>query len=137
MGRKISDTGEIALVMLGEIPAIGPWYRSRKKALSTVKSLLDAVDSLIYDSHSGPYQIMFERQDNGLNTLIIKNNHTHIEVFNHLDELFLKRFQKVFQNLLILSCFYKIGSRLECLAVTDGLGAVIYSAGGSRFFHTL
>jgi len=51
-----------------------------------------------------------------------------LEALHNLDELLLKRFQKVFQGLFILNCFYETGDRLKCLTVTDGLGAVLYSA---------
>lgn len=136
MSRKIFDAGEVALVLLGEIPAIGYRFRSRERAVRAAQGLLRAVDYLINSSCFSFYQIIFKHQGKGHYALVVKNNTLSLEVLHNLDELLLKRFQKVFRGLFILSCFYETGDRLECLAVTDGLGAVLYSFEGYRFFQT-
>ena len=45
-----------------------------------------------------------------------------------LDELFMKRFLKGFKKkLFILTCFVEGVDGLECLVLTEGLGAVFYA----------
>lgn len=84
MGRKISDAGEVALVLLGEIPAIGSQFRSKERAIWAAQGLLRAVDYLINNSCFGPYQIIFKHQGNGCYTLVIKNNTLSLEMLHFL-----------------------------------------------------
>ncbi len=136
MGSGISCAGELALVMLGEVPAIGPRFRQKEEAVRKMSLLLKAIDGLLGEAHLSPYQIMFRRQADGCYTLVIKSGEVAVDLLSDLDELLLKRFRKVFRSLFILTCFYEADGKLECLAVTEGLGAVLYSYYDYGFFQS-
>ncbi|MCL6446538.1 MAG: hypothetical protein K6U04_00040 [Armatimonadetes bacterium] len=136
MGQDISRAGKIALVMLGEVPAIGPSFRRKEEARWNAQGLLKKIDHFLQEAHLHPYRVMFQRQADGCSTLVIKSGTAAVEILANMDELLLKRFQKVFRNLFILTCFYEGDGKLECLAVTEGLGAVLYSACDFSFFQT-
>jgi hypothetical protein len=136
LGYKIFCTGKAALVLLGEVPVIGPQIGGREKAVRVAQKLFKEIDKFIAGSSAGPYQINFKQRGGGRYDLVIKSSKYSLEVLHDLDELWIKRFRKIFHGIFILSCFYEKNDNLECLAVTDGLGAVLYSSEARQFFQT-
>jgi hypothetical protein len=134
--QDLSRGGDIALVLLGEVPAIGPCFKKSEEAKLKAHFLLTTIDGLISRAQAYPYKVMFRRQIDGCYTLVIKSDVAAVNVLSGIDELLLRRFQKVFRSLFILTCFYEVDGRLECLAVTEGLGAVLYSYYDSNFFQS-
>jgi len=142
LGYKIFCKGKVALVLLGEVPVAGPQISGREKAVRVAQRLFKEIDKLIAGSSAGPYQIIFKHRGSGRYDLVIKSKSSKLsselslEVLHDLDELWIKRFSKIFHGIFILSCFYEKNDNLECLAVTDGLGAVLYSSEVRQFFQT-
>ncbi|HAG10568.1 MAG TPA: hypothetical protein DCK76_04100 [Desulfotomaculum sp.] len=136
MGYKIFCMGKVALVLLGEVPVVGPQISGREKALRVAQKLFKEVDKLIAGSSAGPYQIIFKHKGSGRYDLVIKSSELSLVILHDLDELWIKRFRKIFNGIFILSCFYEKNNNLECLAVTEGLGAVLYSSEIRQFFQT-
>lgn len=128
MGRDICRAGNLALVLLGEIPALGPSFRKKEEACWNAHLLLKKIDCFLCEASLRPYQIMFRRHADGRFTLVLKNDAVAVNVLSDLDELLFKRFQKFFRKIFILTTFYEADGKLECLAVTEGLGAVLYSS---------
>jgi len=127
LAQNLSSGGDIALVLLGEVPAIGPFFKKKEDAIYALHHLMEKIDRLISTALIHPYQIMFKRQMNRCYTLVIKSREVAVNVLSDIDELLLRRFRKIFRSLFILTCFYGSADKLECLAVTEGLGAVLYS----------
>lgn len=119
--------GEIALTLLGEdIPAIGPRHKTRLEAVLAVKKHVTAIEGLIRYT-AQPYRVMFSRQPDGRYMMIIKGSGEALEILHNLDELTVKRFKRSFKNrMFIITSFFEEGGRLECLALTEGMGAVLY-----------
>lgn len=136
MGYKIYCTGKVALILLGEVPVVGPQIAGREKAVRIAQKLFKEIDKLMAGSPAGPYQIIFKNKGCGRYDLVIKSSKSSLDVLHDLDELWIKRFRKIFHGIFILSCFYEKNDNLECLAVTDGLGAVLYSSEVCQFFQT-
>lgn len=122
------EPGEIAMALLGEdIPAIGPRLKTRLEAVSAVKKYVSAIEGLVKCT-GHPYRVVFSRQPDGRYVLLIKGAGEKIEILHNLDELTVKRFQRSFKKrLFIITSFFEEGDRLECLALTEGMGAVLYS----------
>ncbi len=120
-------TREITMTLLGEdIPAIGPRLKTRNEAVSVVKRHLSAIEGLVKGSDR-PYKAMFLRQPDGRYVLLIKGSGKTLEILRGLDELTVKRFQRSFKNrFFIITGFFEEEGRLECLALTEGMGAVLY-----------
>jgi len=136
LGCKIFCTGKVALVLLGEVPVVGPQIVGREKAVRVAQKLFKEIDKLMAGSFVGPYQIFFKHRGGGRYDLVIKSSQLSLEILHDLDELWIKRFRKIFHGIFILSCFYENNDNLECLAVTDGLGTVLYSSEVRQFFQT-
>ncbi|MCL6478803.1 MAG: hypothetical protein K6T65_10340 [Peptococcaceae bacterium] len=119
-------SGEIAMALLGEdIPAIGPRLKTRTEAVTAVKKYVSAIEGMV--KCMKPCRVMFLRQPDGRYILLIKGSTETLEVLRDLDELTVKRFQKSFKNrMFIITSFYEEGDCLECLALTEGMGAVLY-----------
>ncbi|MFZ5634622.1 MAG: hypothetical protein ACOY40_17480 [Bacillota bacterium] len=119
-------SGEIAMALLGEnIPAIGPRLKTRTEAVAAVKKYVSAIEGLV--KYTEPYRVMFLRQPDGRYILLIKGSTETLEILRDLDELTVKRFQRSFKSrMFIITSFYEDGDRLECLALTEGMGAVLY-----------
>lgn len=119
---------DIALVLLGEsIPAIGPRLKSRTEAVYEARRYMEAIDRLTISSGVSSYRLIMMRQSDGRFTLLIRGGKATLEALRDMDELLLRRFKKAFRRgLFILTCFFEGENGLECLAVTDGLGAVMY-----------
>ncbi|SHJ74387.1 hypothetical protein [Desulfofundulus thermosubterraneus] len=123
----LPDGAEVALVMLGgKIPAIGPLIDTRQEALSLARSYMKKIHDLTDRSRS--FQIVTARQTDGRYTLFLQGEGVVMKVLSDIDELLLWRFRKAFRRgLFILTVFFKGEAGMECLAVTEGLGAVIFT----------
>lgn len=119
--------GEFAMALLGEdIPAIGPRLKTRSEAVSAVKKYVSDIEFMIKCAEQ-PYRVVFSRQQDGRFRLMIKGSGEALEILKNLDEFTVKRFQRSFKSrIFILTCFFEEGDRLECLALTEGMGAVLY-----------
>jgi hypothetical protein len=120
-------SGEIAMTLLGEdIPAIGPRLKTRTEAVTAVKKYVKDIENLVRNADQ-PYRVVFSRQPDGRYTLVIKGSGITLDILHNLDELTMKRFQRSFKNkIFIITCFSEEGENLECLALTEGMGAVLY-----------
>ncbi|MDQ0285272.1 hypothetical protein J2Z49_000365 [Desulfofundulus luciae] len=120
---------EVALVMLGgKIPAIGPLIGTRQEAVRIARCFMEKIDALTDRSRS--FQIVTARQSDGRYALLLEGEGVVMKVLHNIDELLLWRFRKAFRRgLFILTVFFKGEAGMECLAVTEGLGAVIYTPG--------
>ncbi|AEG13722.1 hypothetical protein G7K71_06435 [Desulfofundulus sp. TPOSR] len=118
---------EVALVMLGgKIPAIGPLIDTRQEAVSLARCYMKKLDALTDRSRS--FQIMTARQTDGRYALFLQGEGVVMKVLSNIDELLFWRFRKAFRRgLFILTVFFKGEAGMECLAVTEGLGAVIFT----------
>ncbi|WP_066634268.1 hypothetical protein [Desulfolucanica intricata] len=126
---NIEATQEVALVLLGTgIPAIGPNLRDRKNAMEVARRYVQAIHDFIAKSGEAPYKLGFYKQTDGRYTLVIEGSSTSLRTLSNLDELMLRRFRKAFnKRMFILTSFYQGKNKsLECLALTEGLGAVLY-----------
>lgn len=122
------ESREVAMALLGEdIPAIGPRLKNRAEAIKTVRRYMGAIERMVKGPGVLPYKVMFVRQPDGRYKLVIRGPALGLEI-NNVDELMVKRFQKSFKKgLFIITSFFEENERLECLALTEGLGAVLYS----------
>jgi hypothetical protein len=120
---------EVALVMLGgKIPAIGPLIDSRREALSLARHYMKIIDDLSGRSRS--FQMVTARQGDGRYSIFLQGGGTVMKVLCNVDELLFWRFRKAFRRgLFILTVFFKGEEGMECLAVTEGLGAIIFTPG--------
>lgn len=129
---KIYQTKDVALTFLNDIPAIGPRLPSKGDALKVAKSYLSMIDQLSREKTGNPRcSIRFLKQSDGRYTLVIKGTGMALETLSNLDELMLQRFKRgLKRNLFILTCFFdEPDGKLSCLALTEGMGAVLYSPG--------
>ncbi len=123
----VPGSGEIALALLGkDIPAMGPRLKTKREAVSAAKKYISAIEGLV--KYTGrPYSVIFSRQPDGKYALQIHGSGKSIEILYNLDEVTVKRFQRRFKNkIFIITCFFEEDDRLECLALTEGMGAVMY-----------
>ncbi|SFR04326.1 hypothetical protein [Desulfoscipio geothermicus] len=127
---KIYQTNDVALTFFNEIPAIGPRLPSKEDALKVAGSYLRLIEKLSKEKKGNPRcSIRFLRQADGRYTLVLKGSGMALETLSNLDELMLQRFKRGLKNkLFILTCFFedKEGT-VVCLALTEGVGAVLYS----------
>ena len=122
-------SGDIALTFLGEnIPVIGPRFKNRDEAIKTARHYLEGIRELTGLTRKTPVNIEIKKQKDGRFSLVMEGIcQTWGELYN-LDELFLKRFCKgLKKKLFILTCFVEEIDGLECLVLTEGLGAVFYA----------
>ncbi len=122
-------SGEIALTFLGDnIPAIGPKFTNREEALLTARRYLQGINQMAGGTRHNTLKIAFKRQADGRYSLVMEGSRQLIGKLQDLDELFMKRFLKGFKKkLFILTCFVEGVDGLECLVLTEGLGAVFYA----------
>ena len=121
---------EVALVLLGTgIPAIGPKLQNKKDAEEVVRHYVRAIHNLVVKTGESPYKVVFQKQADGRYTVVMEGSGTSIKILTNLDELMLRRFRNAFQrNMFILTSFCEeTNGCLECLALTEGLGAVLYA----------
>jgi len=129
MALKAVISGDVALAFLGEdIPAIGPKYKDRGDAMRAAQQYLERINELSGHDQNIPFQIVLNRQADGRYSLAIDSSHQIVSTLNNLDELLVKRFRKgLKRKLFILTCFVEGVDGLECLVLTEGLGAVFYA----------
>jgi hypothetical protein len=129
MAYRSIVSGDIALTFLGEnIPVIGPRFKNREEAIKVARHYLEEIEEIKGMTRKTPVKIEIKKQADGRFSLMVEGFcHTWGELYN-LDELFLKRFCKgLKKKLFILSCFVEEVDGLECLVLTEGLGAVFYA----------
>ncbi len=129
MGNRSFVSGDVALTFLGEnIPAIGPRFENRDEAVKAARNYVDGIGQLAGETRKKPVQIDFKKQSDGRYSLLVKDSFQTVGKLSNLDELLLKRFRKgLKKNLFILTCFVEGVDGLECLVLTEGLGAVFYA----------
>ena len=122
-------SGEIALTFLGDnIPAIGPKFTDREEAVLTARRYLQGINQMAGGNLNNTLKIAFKRQADGRYSLVMEGSRQLIGKLQDLDELFMKRFLKSLKKkLFILTCFVEGVDGLECLVLTEGLGAVFYA----------
>lgn len=122
-------SGDMALTFLCEnIPVIGPRFKNREEAVKKARQYLAAIDITAAEHRATPVIIEIKRQDDGRYSIMVEGfQHSMGKLFN-IDELFLKRFCKgLKKKMFILTCFVEKVDELECLVLTEGLGAVLYA----------
>ncbi len=129
---KIYRTKDVALTFINDIPAIGPLLPSREDALKVIKIYLGLIEKLTRGKKE--YQkcsLRFIKQKDGRFTLVVRGQGMAIETLSNLDELTLQRFKRGLKgNMFILTCFFeRPGGNPVCLALSEGMGAVLYSPG--------
>lgn len=124
MNKK--DGGEIVLVMLGgRLPAVGPRLGSREEAVEVARHFVREIDDLLSASRS--FQMLIVRRPNLRYTVLLRGNGRTLEILHDMDELLLWRFKKAFRRgFFVLTTFFQDEGDTECLAVAEGLGAVIF-----------
>ncbi|MCL6560938.1 MAG: hypothetical protein K6U74_19545 [Firmicutes bacterium] len=129
MAYRSIASGDVALAFLGEnIPAIGPRFKNKEEAVKVARRYLESINKLAGGSRETPVQIALNRQEDGRYSLVVGGSKETVGKLNNLDELLLKRFRKgLKKKLFILTCFVEEADGLECLVLTEGLGAVFYA----------
>jgi len=124
-------TGEIALTFLGKnIPAIGPKFKSKEEAVECAHNYLKMFSWASGGCKRLPVKLFFQKKPCGKYTLILKGGDVTLGRLEDLDEVTSKRLEKGLKNcLFILTPFVERAGGLECLVLTEGLGAVIYQPG--------
>lgn len=132
MGIRVYRVDDMALVFLGEdnIPAIGPFFPAREDAIKAVNGYLADFDRLGFTSGKGRCTVSFSKQPDGRYSLVLYYDKNKMETLKNLDELMLKRFRKgLRKRLFVVTSFCEDeGGHLECLALTEGLGAVLVAS---------
>lgn len=129
---EIYHTQDVALTFFNDIPAIGPRLPSKEDAFKVAESYLRLMDKLSHEKRGNPRCSMhFLKQTDGRYTLVLKGSDIALETLSNLDELMLQRFKRGLKNkLFILTCFFDDqNGALVNLALTEGVGAVLYSPG--------
>ena len=129
MAYRSIVSGDVALTFLGEnIPVIGPRFKNREEALKVARHYLEGIKKLTGETRKTPVKIEIKRQADGRFSLVVEGSRQTVGKLYNLDELFLKRFCKgLKKKLFILTCFVEEVDGLECLVLTEGLGAVFYA----------
>ncbi|MCG8402420.1 MAG: hypothetical protein MJA84_12650 [Firmicutes bacterium] len=127
---KVYNTEDVALTFINDIPAIGPLLPCKEDALKVTGSYLRLIENLTREKKE--YQrcsLRFIKQKDGRFTLVVRGPSMAIETLSNLDELMLQRFKRGLKgNMFILTSFFGgPGGKLSCLALTEGMGAVLYS----------
>lgn len=129
---KSFRTEDVALTFLNDIPAIGPLLPCKEDALKVTRSYLKLIDQLAREKKDHQRcSLRFIRQRDGRFTLVVRGPGKAIETLSNLDELMLQRFKRGLKgNMFILTCFFnEPDGTLSCLALAEGMGAVLYSPG--------
>lgn len=128
----VYQSSDVALTFFNDIPAIGPRLPNKEDAIKVAESHMRLIDKLARGVKGNPRcRISFLRQTDGLYTLILRGPGMALETLSNLDELMLLRFKKGLKTkLFILTCFFNDqDDNVVCLALTEGVGAVLYSPG--------
>jgi len=129
MGIRAYRVEDVVLVFLGEdnIPAIGPFFSERDAAIRAVNEYLVDFDRLGLTSGQARCGVTFIKQPDGRYSLVFNYQGYKLRTLKNLDELMLKRFRKgLHKKLFVVTSFCEgEDGQLECLALTEGLGAVL------------
>ncbi len=122
-------SGDMALTFLCEnIPVIGPRFKSRGEAIKKAGQYLAGIDKTAERRSVAPIIIEIVKQDDGRYSIMVEGYQHSLGKMYNIDELFLKRFCRGLENkMFILTCFVEKNDELECLVLTEGLGAVLYA----------
>lgn len=122
-------SGDMALTFLCEnIPVIGPRFKDREEAIKKARQYLAGIDKTAAGRRETPVVIEIKRQDDGRYSIMVEGFQQPMGKLFNVDELFLKRFCKgLKKEMFILTCFVEKVDELECLVLTEGLGAVLYA----------
>lgn len=129
---KSYHTDDVALTFLNDIPAIGPLLPCKEDALKVTRSYLRLIDKLAREKKDHHRcSLRFIKQKDGRFTLVVRGPGMAIETLSNLDELMLQRFKRGLKgNMFILTSFFnEPDGTLACLALAEGMGAVLYSPG--------
>ncbi|MCL2336153.1 MAG: hypothetical protein FWC60_01900 [Firmicutes bacterium] len=127
---KSYHTEDLALTFLNDIPAIGPLLPCKEDALKVTRSCLGLIEQLAKAKKDHQRcRLQFIKQKDGRFTLLVRGAGMAIETLSNLDELMLQRFKRGLQgNMFILTSFFnEPDGTLSCLALAEGMGAVLYS----------
>ncbi len=129
MAHRYIVSGDVVLTFLGEnIPVIGPRFKSRRQALKVARDSMEEISKLTGEGKETPVQIVLKKQPDGRYSLAIECLCKILGELGNLDELFLKRFYNgLKKKLFIWTYFVEEAGDVECLVVTEGLGAVFYA----------
>lgn len=123
---------EVILVFFGEdnIPAIGPFFTKRDQAIRAVNDYLASVDKIGIASGHNRCSVKFIKQMDGRYSFVLNHGESKLETLKNLDELMLMRFRKgLRKKIFVVTSFCEDeNGQLECLAFTEGLGAVLFAA---------
>lgn len=129
VGRMVDGTGggEVALMVVDDIPVLGAKFGDRARALKAARELVGRVKSG-HAAEDPRVHIRLEQEEDGRFTLAIDSGAVALTRLRGLDELLLRRFRKALKkNVFILTSFVeRSDGRLECLVLTEGLGVVVY-----------
>jgi hypothetical protein len=116
-------------MFLGDgIPAVGPCFKDRTRALQVVRDYLTIFSHQSKDRGADShYSVQYFRQKDGRYTLILKHKAVVAHSLCNVDELMWRRFCQGFKHkFFIITTFYECpAGELECLALSEGLGAVL------------
>lgn len=120
---------KVVLDFLGkDIPTIGPSFNSRDNAVLTARRYVETINKLSAEKPNVPFQLVLSKQADGRYSLVVDCAQQIVGTLENLDELLVRRFRKSLKKkLFVLTCFVEDADGLECLVVTEGLGAVFYS----------
>ncbi len=129
MAHRSIVSGDIALAFLGEdIPAIGPRFKNREAAVKAARLYLESINEIVGGAREAQVKISLKRQPDGRYSLVVESFRQLLGKLSNLDELMLKRFRKgMKKKLFILTFFVEEAGEMECLVLTEGLGAVFYA----------
>lgn len=122
-------SGDMAMTFLCEnIPAIGPTFKNREEAVRKARQYLEGIDKSAGELRETPVKIEIKKQADGRYSILVEGFQHTMGRLHNIDELFLKRFCKgLKKRMFILTCFVEKVDELECLVLTEGLGAVLYA----------
>lgn len=129
MAYRSIVSGDVALTFLCEnIPAIGPMFQNREEAVKKARQYLEGIDKSAGELRETPVKIEIKKQDDGRYSIVVEGFQQTMGKLLNIDELFIKRFRKgLKKKMFILTCFVEKVDGLECLVLTEGLGAVLYA----------
>lgn len=131
MSGHVYRSAGIALILLrDEVPVIGPVLKSREEAVRVVETYLNFMEKPIVKNLQG-FTIDLLRQIDGRYTMIIRGLTGVIATLRNVDELMLKRLWRggSGKRFFILTSFFENErGEPECLALTEGMGAVVYES---------
>ncbi len=129
MAYRSVVSGDVVLTFLGEnIPTIGPRFKSREEAVRVARRYVGFFNKIAGGPRETAVKVSLKKQADGRYSLVVEGGRRTLGRLDNLDELLLKRFRKgLKKKLFILTCFVEGVDGLECLVLTEGLGAVFYA----------